>query len=171
MPDMEVKPDSLPNIVFYLASSGMDSTEVMLDYVVNYIATHEKIAPASEFDLTDEEYEDFKRLVLKSGFTYDHESEKYLANLEKLAKFEGYYEEAREDFERLKKKLTHNLGHDLDYNKEDIKQMLASEILAAYYYQAGVTEYGLRYDTQMEKAVKLINSPAEYKALLTPKKK
>ena len=171
MPDMEVKPDSLPNIVFYLASSGMDSTEVMLDYVVNYIATHEKIAPASEFDLTDEEYEDFKRLVLKSGFTYDHESEKYLANLEKLAKFEGYYEEAREDFERLKKKLTHNLGHDLDYNKEDIKQMLASEILAAYYYQAGVTEYGLRYDTQMEKAVKLFNSPAEYKALLTPKKK
>lgn len=170
MPDMEVKPDSLPNIVFYLASSGMDSTEVMLDYVVNYIATHEKIAPASEFDLTDEEYEDFKRLVLKSGFTYDHESEKYLANLEKLAKFEGYYEEAREDFERLKKKLTHNLGYDLDYNKEDIKQMLAAEILAAYYYQAGVTEYGLRYDTQMKEAVRLINNPDEYKALLTPKK-
>lgn len=170
MPDIEVKPDSLPNIVFYLASSGMDSTEVMLDYVVNYITKHETIAPAAEFDITDEEYEEFKKLVLKSGFTYDHESEKYLANLEKLAKFEGYYEEAKEDFERLKKKLTHNLEHDLDYNKEDIKQMLAAEILAAYYYQAGVTEYGLRYDTQMKEAVRLINNPDEYKALLTPKK-
>lgn len=170
MPDIEVKPDSLPNIVFYLASSGMDSTEVMLDYVVNYIATHPTIAPAAEFNITDEEYEDFKKLVLKSGFTYDHESEKYLTNLEKLAKFEGYYDDAKEDFERLKKKLTHNLERDLDYNKEDIKQVLASEILAAYYYQAGVTEYGLRYDPQMKEAVRLINNPEEYKALLTPKK-
>ena len=48
--------------------------------------------------------------------------------------------------------------------------MLAAEILAAYYYQAGVTEYGLRYDTQMKEAVRLINNPDEYKALLTPKK-
>lgn len=170
IPDIEVKPDSLPNIVFYLASSGMDSTEVMLGYVVDYIASHPTIAPASEFDITDQDYEDFKKRVLESGFTYDHESEKYLANLEKLARFEGYYEDAKEDFENLKKKLTHNLEHDLDYNKEDIRQMLASEIIASYYYQAGVTEYGLRYDTQMKEAVRLINNPAEYKALLTPKK-
>lgn len=170
MPDIEVKADSLPNIVFYLASSGMDSTEVMLDYVVNYISTHPTVAPPAEFSITDEEYENFKKQVLNSGFTYDHESEKYLANLEKLAKFEGYYDDAKEDFERLKKKLTHNLEHDLDYNKEDIKQVLAAEILAAYYYQAGVTEYGLRYDTQMKEAVRLINNPTEYKALLTPKK-
>jgi len=167
-PDMEVKPDSLPNIVFYLASTGMDSTEVMLDYVVRYIASHPQVAPASEFDLTDKEYDDFKALVLKSGFTYDHESEKYLVNLEKLARFEGYYEDAKDDLESLKKKLKHDLARDLDYNKDEIKQMLASEILSAYYYQAGVTEYGLRYDRQMKEAVRLINTPAEYKALLTP---
>lgn len=169
-PDMEVKPDSLPNIVFYLASSGLDSTEVMHDYVVKYIAEHPTIAPAADFDLTDQEYEDFKQMVLKSGFTYDHESSKYLANLEKLAKFEGYYDDAKDDFESLKKKLTHDLARDLEYNKDDIKQMLASEILAAYYYQAGVTEYGLRYDTQMKEALKLLGDKSRYKALLTPKK-
>lgn len=169
-PDMEVKPDSLPNIVFYLASSGLDSTEVMHDYVVKYIAEHPTIAPAADFDLTDQEYEDFKQMVLKSGFTYDHESSKYLANLEKLAKFEGYYDDAKDDFESLKKKLTHDLARDLEYNKDDIKQMLASEILAAYYYQAGVTEYGLRYDTQMKEALKLLGDKSRYKTLLTPKK-
>lgn len=169
-PDMEVKPDSLSNIVFYLASSGLDSTEVMHDYVVKYIAEHPTIAPAADFDLTDQEYEDFKQMVLKSGFTYDHESSKYLANLEKLAKFEGYYDDAKDDFESLKKKLTHDLARDLEYNKDDIKQMLASEILAAYYYQAGVTEYGLRYDTQMKEALKLLGDKSRYKALLTPKK-
>ncbi len=31
-PDVEVLPDSLPNIAYYLASSGLDSTEVMLNW-------------------------------------------------------------------------------------------------------------------------------------------
>ena len=55
-PDIEVKPDSLPNIAYYLSVSGLDSTEVMLDYEIDYIAKHPTIAPAGEFRITDEEY-------------------------------------------------------------------------------------------------------------------
>ncbi len=39
-PDVKVLPDSLPNIAFYLANSGMDSTEVMTNWVLNYIKQH-----------------------------------------------------------------------------------------------------------------------------------
>jgi carboxyl-terminal processing protease len=46
MPDVEVKADTIPNIAFYLSASGQDSTEVMFDYVVDYIASHPTIAPA-----------------------------------------------------------------------------------------------------------------------------
>ena len=35
-PDVEVRPDSLPNIAFYLASSGRDSTEVMWNWELQY---------------------------------------------------------------------------------------------------------------------------------------
>mgnify|MGYP004530014467 CR=1 FL=1 len=169
-PDVEVKPDSVPNIAFYLASAR-DSNEVMLNYEVNYIAKHPTIAPAKDFELTDADYDEFKAQVLKSDFKYDRETEKYLKDLEKLAKFEGYYEDAKPEFEALKKKLSHNVAKDLDFNKQTIKQLLENDIVAAYYYQGGAIENSLRYDKQVKEAVRLLNSPAEYDKILHPKKK
>ena len=169
-PDVEVKPDSLPNIAFYLAGAR-DSNEVMLNYEVDYIAKHPTIAPAKEFALTDADYDEFKARVLKADFKYDRETEKYLKDLEKLAKFEGYYDDAKPEFEALKKKLSHNVAKDLDYNKEYIKQLLENEIVAAYYFQAGAIQNSLRYDKQIKEAVKLLNSPEEYKKILLPAKK
>ncbi len=169
-PDVEVKPDSLPNIAFYLAGAR-DSNEVMLNYEVDYIAKHPTIAPAKNFALTDADYDEFKARVLKADFKYDRETEKYLKDLEKLAKFEGYYDDAKPEFEALKKKLSHNVAKDLDYNKEYIKQLLENEIVAAYYFQAGAIQNSLRYDKQIKEAVKLLNSPEEYSKILRPAKK
>ena len=169
-PDVEVKPDSLPNIAFYLAGAR-DSNEVMLNYEVDYIAKHPTIAPAKDFALTDADYDEFKARVLKANFKYDRETEKYLKDLEKLAKFEGYYDDAKPEFEALKKKLSHNVAKDLDYNKEYIKQLLENEIVAAYYFQAGAIQNSLRYDKQIKEAVKLLNSLEEYKKILLPAKK
>ena len=169
-PDVEVQPDSLPNIAFYLAGAR-DSNEVMLNYEVDYIARHPQIAPAKDFALTDADYDEFKARVLKADFKYDRETEKYLKDLEKLAKFEGYYEDAKQEFEALKKKLSHNVAKDLDYNKNYIKQLLENDIVAAYYYQAGTIQNSLRYDKQVKEAVKLLNSPEEYAKILHPVKK
>ena len=169
-PDVEVKPDSLPNIAFYLAGAR-DSNEVMLNYEVDYIAKHPTIAPAKDFALTDADYDEFKARVLKADFKYDRETEKYLKDLEKLAKFEGYYDDAKPEFEALKKKLSHNVAKDLDYNKEYIKQLLENEIVAAYYFQAGAIQNSLRYDKQIKEAVKLLNSPEECSKILRPAKK
>ena len=168
MPDIVVEPDSLPNIGYYLASSGTDSTEVMLDWEVDYITRHPQIAPAADFEISDADYADFKRRVIESGFKYDPESGKYLQNLIKLAKFEGYYDDAKEEFDQLEKKLNHNLEHDLDYHKDAIKRLLADDIVAAYYYQRGAVENSLRGDKQMEEACRIVTSPEEYWKILRP---
>ena len=98
-PDIEVRPDSLPNIAFYLASSGRDSTEVMWNWELQYIKKHPTIGPAKTFVISDADFEDFKQAVMKSGFKYDRESQKYLENLVKLARFEGYYDDAKPEFD------------------------------------------------------------------------
>ena len=146
----------------------LDTTEVVHDYVLNYVNAHPKIAPAADFDLTDAEYDEFKRCVLASNFTYDRESEKYLKDLVKLAQFEGYYEDAKEEFENLKRKLNHNVEKDLDFNKEQIKQMLTAEIVSDYYFQRGTIENSLRYDKQLKEAMRLLHAPEEYKKILLP---
>ena len=48
--------------------------------------------------------------------------------------------------------------------------MLELDIVAAYYYQAGSIEAGLKHDKQLREAVRLLQSPEEYRKLLTPKK-
>lgn len=168
-PDIEVQPDSLPNIVYYLSVSGMDSTEVLHDYEVDYIAKHPTIAPAAEFMISDADYEDFKQRVIQSGFTYDPESEKALNSLKKIVQFEGYYDEAKAEFEQLEKKLKHDIARDLDRNKDVLKQVISGDIVSAYYFQSGAVENSLMADKQMKEAVKLLSNPEEYNNVLKVK--
>lgn len=166
-PDVEVTPDSLSNIAFYLGSTGRDSTEAMFNWELDYLRKHPTIAAAKDFEISDAEYEQFKQYVIASGFKYDRESKKQLDELVKLAKFEGYYDDAKPEFEALEAKLSHNLAKDLEYNKEIIKEILANDIVACYYYQRGAVENALRYDKQWKEAVKLLNDVERYKTILS----
>ena len=164
-PDVEVKPDTLANITLYL--DRLDSTEVMLDYVVDYIAKHPTIVPASVFHLTDADYQDFKQRVIKAGFTYDQVSKKQFEELIKTAKFEGYYDDAKEEFEALKKKIDHHdLSRDLDAHREEIQQMIEQDIVSAYYFQAGQMQVGLRTDKALREAERILTTDGEYEKLL-----
>ena len=168
-PDVKVLPDSLPNIAFYLANSGMDSTEVMTNWVLNYIKQHPTIGDPKSFIISDADYENFKSAVIKSGFKYDRQSEKVIKNLIDIAKFEGYYDDAKSEFAALEKKLQHNLAKELDHHKQTIKQVLTADLVAAYYYQRGAIANSLQFDKQWKEAVKLLENPQEYKKILTPK--
>lgn len=164
-PDLEVAPDTASNFQTYLMSV-IDSTETVLDYIVSYVAKHPTIANPSAFELTDEDYEAFKQHVLKSGFKYDGVSEKILKELVKTAKFEGYYNDAKPEFDAIENKLKHNVAKDLDYNRDRIMQALASTIVSIYYYQRGTIEYTLKHDKQIKAAQKLLDNPAKYKEIL-----
>lgn len=166
-PDIEVKNDTMPNIAYYLSVGGMDSTEVMFDYIVDYIAAHETIAPARLFHLTEADWEAFKQRVVESGFTYDPVSRKQYDELVKTAKYEGYYDDAKEAFDALGEKLKHDVAKDLEKHRETIQQMLELDIIAAYYYQSGAMEAGLAYDKQLQEAVRLLQSPEEYRKVMS----
>ncbi len=166
-PDVEITPDSLTNLVYNLVMMR-DSNELLLNYVLDYVSTHSSIAAPEEFEISDADFEEFKQRVLKSNFNYDHATEKYMDELEKLAKFEGYYDETKEDFDNLRKKLKHNVEKDLDFNREVLKEYISNEIVTSYYYQKGAIANSLRKDKDMLEAVKLLNSPEEYQKILQP---
>ena len=166
MPDVEVVPDTMSNLTAYLTMG--DSTECVLNYVVDYVARHSTVAPPSSFELSDADFDAFKQCVVKSGFKYDRQSEKFLEELEKMVRFEGYYDEAKPELEALKGKLVHNLERDLDHNRNELKEHLAQEILSEYYRQSGVIEYSLRHDKQMAEAVRLFADADRYQELLRP---
>ena len=167
-PDVEVKNDTMPNIAYYLSVGGLDSTEVMFDYIVDYIARHEQIAPAAQFHLTEQDWQEFRQRVIDSGFSYDDLSRKQFDELVKTAKFEGFYDQAREAFDALSEKLKHDVATELDRHRQVIQQMLELDIITAYYYQRGSIEAGLAYDHQLTEAEALLKSPEKYAKVLAP---
>lgn len=165
-PDVEIRPDTLPNIAVYL--DRIDSAEVMFDYVVEYISSHPSIAPPEEFRLSDAEFETFRQRVIASGFTYDPVSEKKFEDLVKTARFEGYYDDAKAEFDALKSKLKHDVSRDIDRNKDVLREMLERDIIEAYYFQGGAIRASMAHDRQLREAERLLSAPDEYAGILAP---
>ncbi len=161
-PDIEVKQERLPNILFYLVRDNL-----IFDYATDYCLKHPAIASAKEFELTDADYEEFKNKVKGADFKYDQQSEKILNTLKEAAEFEGYMNDASEEFKALENKLKHNLDRDLDYFSKDIKKMIAEEIIKRYYYQKGAIIQQLKDDKELDEAVQVLTNPERYRQILS----
>ncbi|EXZ03479.1 S41 family peptidase [Bacteroides fragilis] len=162
MPDIEVKQEKLPNILFYLVRDNL-----IFDYATQYCLKHPSIPSPQEFRVTDADYNDFKAMVKKADFKYDQQSEKIMKTLKEAAKFEGYLDEASEEIKALEKKLTHNLDRDLDYFSKDIRSMIADEIIKRYYYTRGGIIQQLKDDDGLQAALKILADPVKYKETLS----
>ena len=161
-PDIEVKMDKTPNILFYLVNDDM-----IFDYATQYVIKHPTIAKVEDFQLTDADYADFKEMLKKRDFTYDRQSEEVLKKLKEFAEFEGYMENAKEEFAALEKKLQHNLDLELDRFAKDIKPLIAEEIVKRYYFEKGAVQETLKDDADLKKALEVLQNPEEYKKVLT----
>ena len=86
-----------------------------------------------------------------------------------MADFEGYLDDAKEEFAALEKKLEHNLSKELDHFRRDIEKIVSQEIIKRYFYQRGIIEEQLKDDEDLKAAQKILNSPDEYKSILGKK--
>ena len=161
-PDIEVKMDKTPNILFYLVNDDQ-----IFDYATQYVLQHPTITEVKDFQLTDADYADFKALLKKRNFSYDRQSEAMLKKLKEMAEFEGYMENASEEFAALEKKLQHNLDLELDRFAKDIKPLIAEEIVKRYYFEKGAVQETLKDDADLKKALEMLQQPEEYKKVLT----
>ena len=161
-PDIEVKMERTPNILFYLVNEDM-----IFDYATQYVIKHPTIAGVKDFRLTDADYADFKAMLKKRNFTYDRQSEALLKNLKEMAEFEGYMENASEEFAALEKKLQHNLDLELDRFAKDIKPLIAEEIVKRYYFERGAVQESMKDDPDLEKAIEVLQQPDKYQGILT----
>ena len=164
-PDVAVEVPKQSHLLYYLLND-----DVLFEYCNEYALSHPTIAGPQEFELTDEDYEHFKKMVLESGFKYDRQSEKALKELKEVAKFEGYLENAQAEFDALEKKLQHNLSADLDRLKKEIKPLIASEIVKRYYFQRGVIIQQLKDDPDLDKALEVLGDSTSYAAVFAVKK-
>ena len=165
-PDIEPKSEELSTLLFYLMQDMS-----LFDFATEYALKHSSIAPAETFDITDQDYEEFKKLLKSRNFNYDLISVKVLKDLKEAVEFEGFNDIVKEEITSLEKKLQTNLDHSLTHFEKEIRKIIADEIVHRYHGQRGGIIYSLREDTDLAEAFRILGNDKAYKEILTPVKK
>lgn len=147
IPDEEVK---LP--VFSKVAFALYMDNYIFNYATLFRSNHNSIAPAAEFSLNQEEYDEFKLWLAKENFNYNTDTEDYYNELIEASKEENYYDEVSADLISLKSLIEDHKKEDLDKYQGEIIELLNNEIVSRYYYQTGRIENTLAKDPFIEKA-------------------
>lgn len=161
-PDFEMEEKKTPTMLFYLVNDF-----AFFDFVTDWVRAHPTIAPAKDFVFPDADYESFKKRLKETNFTYDRQSEKALKNLREVAEYEGYLAEDSTTFVALEARLKPNLDRDLERYKDDIKKLIAAEIVKRYYYQEGAMIENLKDDKTLQKALDVLADRELYRKTLS----
>lgn len=161
-PDITLEEEKVPTITYYLSNQY-----IVFDWVTEWTHKRKTIAPAKEFTISDEDYENFKEFVKSKKFEYDRMSEKSMTQLKEIMEFEGYFKTAEDEFKALEAKLVPDLDRDLNTFKSDIMRLINAEIAKRYYYQKGEFAARMKSDAGLNKALEVINNPELYKKTLS----
>jgi carboxyl-terminal processing protease len=151
---------------FHLVSFQLMQQYHIFNFATEFRSKYNQIAPAKGFTLNDEQYNAFVTFVEQAKFDFTSKSEDKLLELEKVSKKEKYYNNVSADYEKLKAKIAAKKKNDLLVFKNEIKQLLESEIACRYYYQDGRTEASFKYDDEIKEAQKILQTPEAYLAIV-----
>lgn len=160
-PDIHIKnePMSMIEVTLY-------TKNYLFDYATEYARQHPTIPSANKFILTDAEYNQFAKWLENKDYAYKTETENKVDSLISQAKREKYYDGAKQEFEALRTKLSHDKKQDLLKHKDQVRQTLENEIASRYYFTRGRVAQGLQYDKELTKALSLLGNPGEYNGIL-----
>jgi carboxyl-terminal processing protease len=161
LPDVVTEQQKLSNL-----SASLLNKMFIFDFATRYHLKHPTIAPAKEFHITETDYSDFIAGLADKDYDYSTKSEKALDELKDHAIKEKYFDNFKTEFEALRNKMMHNKKEDLVKYKNEITTLIEEEIAARYYYQNGRIQVTFASDTDVKKAIELLNDKASYAALL-----
>lgn len=162
-PDIEPKSEELSTLLYYLIQDM-----AIFDFATEFRIKNKSIASPEEFTISDEVYDEFTAYLKSTGFSYDLQSAKILANLKKMIELEGYTDITKSEIEALEKKLHANLDHSLKHFSKNVKDLLATEIIKRYYGQKGEIIYNMREDIDLKESLKVLNDSNSYRKILSP---
>lgn len=161
VPDIEVE---LPEMSRLTAT--IYANDLIFKYATKYKSQHTDIPAADQFELSDVEYEDFKKFVLSQEFTYSTASEEMLKKMKDAATDEGFLIDAQAEYDALLAKVVPSKERDLEKFKAEIKMLLENEIVSRYYYQKGRAVNSFRKDEVLDKALEILKDSKQYDTIL-----
>lgn len=160
LPDVELEETKQSSI-----SEALIKNDAIFNYVTNYYYKNpnlgDKIPTISDADLAD-----FKAFIKKEKIDFDTESEIALKNMLEKAKKEKIDSEITLEYQALLNSLQKSEERLIDKNAKEIKNLLLDEIIKRYQYKEGLYQYYTKNNSEIKKAVALLNNPVEYNKIL-----
>ena len=129
---------------------------MFFDYATRYRLQHDSIAPAEQFQLSDNDIEDFCKFLDEKKFSYETETGRHLGELIKMAKQEDIDSTLLAELETFKPRLTVDYRNAIQRHRTEVEEMLGGEIVKRYYYHRGYYAYMLRYDKELRRAMEQV---------------
>lgn len=165
-PDVKVDGMRSNRLLYALQSEGLD-----IDFANRFVSQNPTIAPAGDFEVTDEIFNDFVDFVVPINLEYENDYPKALEALRSVIEKEGFLNDSvSANIKALEQSLKRDLRSDMEMNREPISYILSDVIAARYYDRAGAIEATLRFNRPLQEAVRILSDRKEYDKFLAPKK-
>ncbi len=165
-PDVEIEPEYMTAL-----SSALISKYHIFNYVNQFVKKHATIDDPEHFKISDDIYNDFMDYMKDKNFDYTTATDVVIKDLREAAKEDKYTEALQSTIDQLEAKIKAEKADGLNNNKEEISELLKSEILVRYYYAAGRLQGSLQDDPEVKEAVKVLKDRDRYNKILSGKKK
>lgn len=166
-PDVEAMDTSMNRLLYNVIAD-----QWAYDFANRYRARHPVPPDPDSFVVDDSIFNEFKAFIDPARFKYDRMSEAGVQYLRDAAKAEGYMNDSvAAQLDILERLMKHDLGRDLDFNRDELIDILDSEISERYFSDADRTRRSLKYDTEVDTARAVLLDLPRYEKLLQPKKK
>jgi carboxyl-terminal processing protease len=164
LPDIGIKEEEFGNIV-----EGLIDKNIIFDFVTKFQSAHKSIDSVEVFTLSDVDYSDFVTFAKSKQFDFQSETDKQIKALEDDAKNESYLSSVKDEIDALKKKIANEKKNDFTKYKEQIKQIIGSEIASRYYYQKGRIRFNIGHSKDLKEAIAILKDKQRYNAILSGK--
>ena len=160
-PDIKVEQAPISNITISLLKKRL-----IFDFATDFRFSNENILSAEKFEFTDDNFTEFKDFLYDKEYEYTTETEDAIEELKEIAEDELYFKNISDEYNTLVAKLETNKKDDLNKFKDEIKELLTSEIVSRYYYQKGRIVANLQFDNEVKEAIKVLRNSNLYNSIL-----
>ncbi|MBG6109159.1 carboxyl-terminal processing protease [Flavobacterium sp. CG_9.10] len=159
-PDVELSETKLSPI-----TNALIRNDGIFNYVTHYYYKNPTLGDKIP-TISDADYLDFKQFLKAEKFSFDTETELALKNTLAIAKKEKVDESISTEYQQLLSALQKSEDLLLDKNQKEIKNLILDEIIKRYQYQEGLYQYYIKNNTEVKKAVSILDNNSEYKSIL-----
>ncbi len=159
-PDIEIASAKMSPI-----SKALSKDNAIFEYATEYYYNHQ-YANLDEFSFSNADYEDFKKFLKKTNFTFETETETAFAKALEQAEKDGLKKEVSSAYSQLQKTIEAAKNKELDDRQEEIQNLLVDEIVKRYFYRDGLYEYQIANNKEVAEAISILNDIKRYENTL-----